>query len=108
MLWCLNHSGNTTPENAAQAYCRLFPEMWTPYNNFLCASDSAVKGESASALWVLQVAYHTKHYQHPSGKRVFFMDNFYTHHTLGLSLKKKYRWRSPFVWNRLVHHCRCH
>ncbi len=55
-----NHSGNTTPENAAQAYCRLFPEMWTPYNNFLCASDSAVKGESASALWVLQMAHHTK------------------------------------------------
>jgi hypothetical protein len=83
-----NHSGNTTPENAAQSYCHLFPEMQTPYNNVLCASDSAVKGESASALWVLQMSHHTKQYQDPSGKRVFFMDNFYTRHTLGLSLKK--------------------
>ncbi len=83
-----NRRGNTTPENPAQAYCRLFPEMRTPYNNVLCASDSAVKGKSASALWVLQMAHHTKQCQDPSGKRVFFMDNFYTHHTLALSLKK--------------------
>jgi hypothetical protein len=47
-----------------------------------------VKGEPASALWVLQMAHHTKQYQDPSGKRVFFKDNFYTHHTLGMSLKK--------------------
>jgi hypothetical protein len=47
-----NRSGNTTPETATQAYCHLFPEMQTPYNNVLCACDSAVKGESASALWV--------------------------------------------------------
>ena len=83
-----NRSGNTTPETATQAYCHLFPEMQTPYNNVLCACDSAVKGESASALWVLQMSHHTKQYQDPSGKRVFFMDNFYTRHTLGLSLKK--------------------
>jgi hypothetical protein len=83
-----NRSGNTTPENTTQAYCRLFPEMRTPYNNILCASDSAVKGESASALWVLQMAHHTKQHQDPSGKRVFFMDNFYTRHTLGMLLKK--------------------
>jgi hypothetical protein len=48
-----NCNGKYTPENDAQAYCHLFPEKWTPYNNILCASDSAVKGESASALWVL-------------------------------------------------------
>jgi hypothetical protein len=67
-----NRSGNATPENPAQAYCRLFPEMRTPsYNNVLCASDSAVKGESASVLWVLQMAHHTKQCQDPSGKGSF-------------------------------------
>ncbi len=84
----VNCSGNTTPENATQAYCHLFPEMRTPYNNVLCASDSAVKVESASALWVLQMEHHTKQCQDPLGKRVFFMDNFYTRYTLALSLKK--------------------
>jgi hypothetical protein len=47
--------------------------MRTPYNNVLRASNSAVKGESASALWVFQSAYHTKQYQDPLGKRVFLI-----------------------------------
>ena len=42
---------------------------------------------SPSALWILQMAQQTKAARDPSGKRVFFCDNFYTGHTLASELK---------------------
>jgi hypothetical protein len=46
-----------------------------------------VNDDSPSACWVLQMVHQTKMYPDPSGKRVIFCDNFYTHHTLASSLK---------------------
>ncbi len=45
-------------------------------------------GNSPSALWVLQMAYQTLQSPDPSGKHVFFTDNFYTRHRLAQALKK--------------------
>jgi hypothetical protein len=60
--------------------------MRKPFNNILGKSDIVDK-DSPTALWILQMAYQTKIYPHPSGKRVFFTDNFYTCHTLAKELK---------------------
>jgi hypothetical protein len=46
-----------------------------------------VEEGSASALWILQMAHQTKLHRDPSGKRVFFTDNYYTRHILALALK---------------------
>jgi len=47
-----------------------------------------VKKESSSALWILQMAQQAKTFRDPSGKRVFFCDNFYTRHNLASVLKQ--------------------
>ena len=83
-----NRTGNTTPESAPVAYCREFPQLRSAYNKILGGSDSYVDGNSPSALWVLQMAHQTLQFPDPSGKRVFFTDNFYTRHRLAQALKK--------------------
>ena len=60
--------------------------MRKQFNNTLRKSDIVDK-DSPRALWILQMAYQTKVYPDPSGKRVFFTDNFYTRHTLAKELK---------------------
>jgi hypothetical protein len=67
-----NRTGNTTPECAAVAYCRNFPQLRSAYNKVLKPADSYVNGESASAVWVLQMAHQTLQFPTPSGKRYFF------------------------------------
>jgi hypothetical protein len=84
-----NRSGNKTQQTAPEAYCQLFSELCTPYNNCIAnSSNLEVKADSASAGWVLQMVHQTKTYQDPNHKRVIFCDNFYTRHTLASSLKK--------------------
>lgn len=82
-----NRSGNHCRENGPESFCRVFREMRTPYNNFLRLSNMVDEG-SPSALWILQMAQQTKIVRDPSGKRVFFCDNFYTRHTLASELKR--------------------
>ena len=60
--------------------------MRTPFNKIIGESDIVDK-DSPTALWILQMAYQSKLYPDPSGKRVFFTDNFYTHHTLAKELQ---------------------
>jgi hypothetical protein len=83
-----NQTGNTTPECAAVAYCRNFPQLRSAYNKVLKLADSFVNGESASAIWVLQMVHQTLQFPTPSSKRYFFSNKFYTRHTLAQALKK--------------------
>ncbi len=45
-------TGNTTPESAPVAYCRLIPQLQSAYNKVLGSSESYVDGNSPSAQWV--------------------------------------------------------
>ncbi len=82
-----NRSGNKSQQTASEAYCQLFPELRTPFNNTFGPS-CAVDGDSASAAWVLQMAHQKKICEDPNNKRVMFSDNFYTRHNLASTLKK--------------------
>jgi Transposase IS4 len=79
-------AGNNTGESGAETFCQVHQEMRKPFNNTLGKSD-IVNKDSPTALWILQMAYQTKMYPDPSGKRVFFTDNFHTCHTLAKELK---------------------
>ena len=54
------------------------------FRNNSCFVDK----DLATALWILQLGIQTKTRVDPSGKSVHFMDNFYTCHLLGETLKK--------------------
>jgi hypothetical protein len=60
--------------------------MRTPFNKVFRGSDTTIEESSASALWVVQLASQTKAFPDPSRKRVHFMDNFYTRHSLAKAL----------------------
>jgi len=45
-----------------------------------------IEKDSPSALRMLQMAHQTKRIKDPSGKRLFFTDNFYTRHHLAHAL----------------------
>jgi hypothetical protein len=67
-----------------------FPKMrYSLFNTFGSSTGKAygIKADSATALWVLQLAHQAKKQMDPSGKWVTFMDNFYTRHRLGQALK---------------------
>jgi len=81
-----NRAGNKTGESGPEAFCRVHREMKAKYNKTLGKSDIVDK-DSPTALWILQMAHQTKLYPDPSGKRVFFTDNYYTRHTLAKELK---------------------
>ncbi len=84
-----NHAGNKTNVCGAVEYCNTFKVLKTPYNYLFHNPEYAIKIEkdSLSALWLLQMAHQTKRLPDPSGKRVFFTDNFYTRHNLAHALK---------------------
>jgi hypothetical protein len=73
----------------AVEYFNTFKVLKTPYNYLFHNPEYAIKIEkdSLSALWLLQMADQTKRLPDPSGKRVFFTDNFYTRHNLAHALK---------------------
>ena len=82
-----NRSGNTTSLSPPEAYCRLHRDLRTPFNKIFDNQDDVSK-DSPSALWVLMCAHQTKLAPDPSGKRLFFCDNFYTRHVLAKCLKR--------------------
>ena len=49
--------------------------------------DSKLDLLSPSATWLLMMSHLTKTFPDPSGRRVFFTDNFYTRHSLADKLK---------------------
>ena len=78
-----NRSGNFSDETPAEAYCSIYPQLKTLYNRGL--KDSKIIDEkSPTALWILQLTQQVKSH---TSKRVFFIDNFYTRHTLASVLK---------------------
>ena len=82
-----NRSGNTTGECGGVAYSRVNRQMRTPYNKVF-QNNKFIKKDSASAMWILQMAHQCKMRRDRSGKRVFFCDNYYTRHHLATALKK--------------------
>ena len=82
-----NGSGNTTSISPGEDYCHVHRHLRTPFNSVF-DNQQEIDKNSPSALWVLQMAHQTKTWPDPSGKRIFFTDNFYTRHTLASSLKK--------------------
>ena len=70
-----NRRGNYQSESGAEAYCRNFTALRTPYNTHI-RNSTVIDGNSATALWILQLAHPC--YQHQFEKRVVFMDNYYT------------------------------
>ena len=79
--------GNKTGITHGENFCQVFRDMRTPYNKAFDMPGCMVNKDSASALWILQLAQQTKLLRDPSGKRVHFMDNFYTRHVLAETLK---------------------
>ena len=83
-----NRAGNETDVPGAADFCRLFGELRTPFKKFVVdAKPCRIDPSSSSALWILQMALQAKRHCDPSGRRVFFTDNFYTRHNLAISLK---------------------
>jgi hypothetical protein len=83
-----NRAGNTTGYTAAADFCRVFGELRTPCRNIIQSKTSKIDATKASALWVLQMGLQTKRLRDPSGRRVFFTDNFYTRHNLAMVLSE--------------------
>ena len=87
-LWD-NGSGNKTKFSAASRYCTVFRDMKQAFDNIITNDpEKILLPESASALWALQISHLHKMSQSPSGKRVVFMDNFYTRHPLARKIKQ--------------------
>jgi len=83
-----NRAGNKTGVCAAVNCCRIFHSLWTPYNNEFHSNNQIKIGKDfPSSLWLLQMAHQTQNFPDPSGRRVFFVDNFYTRHQLAHAVK---------------------
>jgi hypothetical protein len=69
-------------------YCRIFRTLRTPYNNLFHPDNKiSIEKDSPSSLWLLQIAHQTRLVPDPSGRRIFFINNFYTRHQLAYALK---------------------
>ena len=87
-LWD-NGSGNRTGQSPPQQYCKVFGELRNSYDKHIVLDrDTLVDPDTPSALWTLQVAQLHQTQKSPSGKRVVFMDNFYTRHPLAQTIEK--------------------
>jgi hypothetical protein len=80
-----SRSGNKTGVSGPDEYCIIFKVMHSVYTYL--KHLKLVEEGSASALWILQMAHQTKLHPDPSGKRIFFTDNYYNRHILALALK---------------------
>jgi hypothetical protein len=83
-----NRAGNKTGVCGAVDYCRIFRTLRTPYNNIFHPDNKInIEKDSPSSLWLLQMSHQTRIVPDPSGRRIFFTDNFYTRHQLAYALK---------------------
>ena len=82
-----NRPRNKTRLSGPEEFCRLFRDMRAPYNRVL-TDLFIVDKNSPFAIWILQMSHQTKLHKDPSGKRIFFTDNFYTRHVLAKELKR--------------------
>ncbi len=71
-------------KSPAERYCELFRDIRGSFNQAF--ADKSVDPVSATAQWILQLAYQSKVRKSPTGKRVVFADNFYTRHTMAKKL----------------------
>ena len=83
-----NKRGNKQITSAALDYSsRQFPYLRGPFYKHI-NEDSELSPGTPSALWAMMMAHSTKKSVDPSGKRFYFMDNYYTRHILAEQLKK--------------------
>ena len=67
----------------------MFGELRNSYDKHIVLDrETLVDPDTPSALWTLQVAHLHQKQKSPSGKRVVFMDNFYTRHPLAQTIEK--------------------
>jgi hypothetical protein len=85
-----NRTGNSTGIEGVHDYCHLFRILCAPYYKVIgndTTKDSLV--DTPLALWVFMMGHQTSLYMQPKGgKWYFFLDNFYTRHTIAESLQK--------------------
>lgn len=81
-----NGSGNTTGISRAQSYTTVFRDLRGPYSKHFDKVGCPVDRNSATALWILQLAHQAKNDTSVDRKRVIFTDNFYTRHTMAKQL----------------------
>lgn len=79
-----NGSGNKTGVSPPKAYIEQFPNLRHLHRK--AELKSVVGRDSPSLLWCLQLAHQTQKKKSIYGKRIIFMDNFYTRHTVGQQL----------------------
>ena len=70
---CVNGSGSMVHQTLSERYWAIFSAMCTPIRK-VCEIDM----QNASAMWTDMDAQQIKRYRGPSGKRVIFMNSFYT------------------------------
>ena len=84
-----NGSGNKTNINPASKYCQVFRDLRNSYTRHIVNDgEKIIDHDTSTALWSLQIAQMYKMLQSPCGKRVIFMDNYYTRHPLGRKIKQ--------------------
>ena len=81
-----NRKGNSTGESGPDSYVRVHREM-NGVQKKISRENSPIDSSSATATWVLMMSHLTKTNPDPSGRRIFFTDNFYTRHALASELK---------------------
>ena len=83
-----NGSGNKIKTSQATKFTDVFRDLRSTYKEHIQTNLKAtVDPQKASALWALQIAQMSKKHEYPNGKRIVFMDNFYTRHNLALQIK---------------------
>ena len=86
-LWD-NGRGNKLKFSPASRYCSVFQDMRQSFDTFITNDpEEIILPDSASALWSLQISKMHQVLKSPSGKRVVFMDNYYTRHPFARKIK---------------------
>ena len=65
--------------------------MKTPFRKVFKENGDIIDADSASALWVLQLAIQHQKYETHGQPRLVCMDNFYTRHVLARKVGKKFK-----------------
>jgi hypothetical protein len=77
-----NGSGNTTGISRAQSYTIVFRDLREHFEKV----ERPVDRNSATALWILQLAHQVKNDNSADRKQVIFTDNFYMRHIMAKQL----------------------
>lgn len=89
-----NGSGNETGKSVLQRYLDIIPTMRTPVNKVF---KLPAENGNARALWATMIAQQTQQEEAPTGKRLAFMDIYYTSNTLARRLFERSDGEVPVI-----------